>query len=99
MGNPVRVRVPPSAPSSHSMGIRNAIKLPLFLKRAEWLICGSEQLPVPGRLLLHRAEEEKQRDGRNRQTDQEHVFREREQPAHPGDERDTASVADDDVAR
>ena len=58
-----------------------------------------EQLQVPGRSLLHGAEEEKQRDGRDRQADQEHESWEREQPAHPGDERYTASVADDDVAR
>ena len=58
-----------------------------------------EQLPVPGRSLLQGAEEEKQRDGCDRQADQEHVFREREQPAHPGDEPDTASAADDGVAR
>jgi hypothetical protein len=48
--------------------------------------------------LVHRTEEEEQRDGRDRQADQEYEFREREQPAHPGDERDTASVTNDYVA-
>ena len=57
-----------------------------------------EQRPAPGRSLLRRAEEEEQRDWSDRQADQEHESREREQSAHPGDERDTASVANDYVA-
>jgi hypothetical protein len=49
--------------------------------------------------LLHCLEEEEQRNGGDRQADQEQVFREREEAAHPGDERDTAPVSDDDIAR
>ena len=46
---------------------------------------------------LHRAEKEEQRHGSDRDAHQEQVFRERKQPAHPGDERDAAPVPDDGV--
>lgn len=46
---------------------------------------------------LHSPQEEDNRTGRDREADQEQVFREMKEPAHPGYKPDAPSAADEDV--